>query len=334
MSIQRRQIVEAIEQGQRFLLTAHVNPDGDAIGSLVGLLHLLKALHKDCELIIPPPGVPDKFSWLNFGEPGEAYTLTDPGADFPPARALDTFLVVDCGTKERVQKELQPCLDAYHVLNIDHHPDNTHFGACNWVDAGRSSVGEMIALLAADLGIPLQGAMAEGIYLAMATDTGFFTYSNTGPETLRITADILENGFDLDRLNRRLQRQSSLNKIHLHGLAMSRATLYAQGTIGVIRVDKDLFNQTRTGPEDCEDLVNYIRAIQSVLVAVSLREENGEIKFSLRSWGEVDVKSIAAQFNGGGHINASGGKIQAPLDQAEAQLVDAIQTRIVDVQRS
>ena len=334
MSIQRRQIVEAIEQGQRFLLSAHVNPDGDAIGSLVGLVHLLTSLHKDCELVIPPPGVPEKFSWLNFGKPGVAYMLSDANACRPPSREVDAFLVVDCGTKERVQKELQPCLETYPVLNIDHHPDNTHFGACNWVDAGKSSVGEMIALLAKDLNIPLNGALAEGIYLAMATDTGFFTYSNTGPETLRITADILENGFDLDRLNRRLQRQSSLNKIHLHGLAMSRAKLYAQGKIGVIRVDRELFERTGTGLEDCEDLVNYIRAIQSVLVAVSLREENGEIKFSLRSWGEVDVKSIAAQFNGGGHINASGGKIQAPLEQAEAQLVDAIQTRIVDVQRS
>ncbi len=330
MWTQRKKIIEAIEQGQRFLVTAHVNPDGDAVGSLVALLHLLKRLQKHCEIVIPFPGVPDKFSWLDFGGEDEAYAMTDPATCCPASKAIDAFLVVDCGTRERVQQELQPCLESCRVLNIDHHPDNTLFGDLNWVDAGKSSVGEMIALLATDLDVPLTGALAEGLYLAMATDTGFFTYSNTGPETLRITAQILENGFDLDRLNRRLQRQSNLNKIHLQGLAMSRARLYSEGQIGVIRVEKELFEQTQTRPEDCEDLINHIRTIQSVLVAVSLREENGEIKFSLRSWGEVDVKSIAAQFNGGGHINASGGKIQASLEAAEEQLVSAVQTQIQD----
>jgi phosphoesterase RecJ-like protein len=331
MSTQRKAITEAIQQGQRFLVTAHVNPDGDAIGSLVGLLHLLKTLHKHCELVIPFPGVPDKFAWLDFGAEHEAYEMTDPATCCPQSKDLDAFLVVDCGSRERVQRELQPCLDACRVVNIDHHPDNTRFGDLNWVDAGKSSVGEMIALLAMDLGIPLTGALAEGLYLAIATDTGFFTYSNTGPETLRITAQIIENGFDLDRLNRRLQRQSSLNKIHLQGLALSRARLYAEGQIGVVRVEKDLFEQTQTRPEDCEDLINHIRAIQSVLVAVSLREENGEIKFSLRSWGEVDVKSIAARFNGGGHINAAGGRIQASMGEAEKQLVSVVHSRIRDI---
>lgn len=328
MSTQRQQIVEAIARGNRFLLTAHVNPDGDAVGSLTGLLHLLKALHKQCDLILPSPGIPAKFAWLNFGEKDEAREVTQAEGSCPAPEAIDAFFVLDCGNRDRVQAELQPCLDACRVVNIDHHPDNTHFGNLNWVDPDKSSVGEMIALLAGDFNIPLSGALAEGIYLAMASDTGFFSYSNTGPETLRITARILENGFDLDRLNRLLQRQSSLNKIQLHGLAMARARLYDQGKIGLIRVSQDLFAQTQTTSEDCEDLINHIRAIQSVLVAVSLREENGEIKFSLRSWGEVDVRAIAAQFQGGGHINASGGRIQATLDQAEEQLIQSIQTAI------
>ena len=330
MTSPRTRIVEEILTGNRFLLTAHINPDGDAVGSLVALMHLLKALDKNPELVMPPPGAPHKFSWLDFGSqqnsrPSETLSCQ------PCPKEVDAFFVLDCGNRDRVQKELQPCFDSCRVLNIDHHPDNTHFGDLNWVDAGRSSVGEMIALLAGDLDVPLTGALAEGVYLAMVSDTGFFSYSNTGPETLRLTARILENGFDLDRLNRRLQRQSSLNKIHLHGLAMSRASLYSRGRIGVIRADRAMFAQTQTTAEDFEDLINHIRGIESVLVAVSLREEQEGVKFSLRSWGEVDVKSIAAQWGGGGHINAAGGNIRAPLDQAEEQLVKAVKERIEEM---
>ncbi len=330
MTSPRTRIAEAIHQGNRFLLTAHVNPDGDAVGSLVAFMHLLKNLDKKPELVIPSPGAPGKFSWLDFGSQKER-SLPETFSCPHSFKEVDAFFVLDCGNRDRVQKELQPCFDSNRVLNIDHHPDNSHFGDLNWVEAGRSSVGEMIALLAGDLDIPLSGALAEGVYLAMASDTGFFSYSNTGPETLRITAQIIENGFDLDRLNRHLQRQSSLNKIHLHGLAMSRAGLYSRGRIGVIRADKAMFAQTRTTPEDFEDLINPIQGIQSVLVAVSLREEEEGVKFSLRSWGEVDVKSIAARFNGGGHINAAGGNIRAPLDQAEEQLVKAVNERIEEM---
>ncbi|MCF8106308.1 MAG: bifunctional oligoribonuclease/PAP phosphatase NrnA [Desulfohalobiaceae bacterium] len=328
MTSPRTRIAEAIHQGNSFLLTAHVNPDGDALGSLAALMHLLKNLGKKAELIMPPPGAPHKFSWLDFGSQEERLR---PEAVRCPASSVDAFFVLDCGNRDRVQKELQLSLDSCRILNIDHHPDNTRFGDLNWVDPGRSSVGEMIALLAVDLDIPLTGPLAEGVYLAMVSDTGFFSYSNTGPETLRLTARILESGFDLDSLNRRLQRQSSLNKIHLHGLAMSRASLYSGGKIGVIRADRAMFAQTRTTPEDFEDLINHIRGIKSVLVAVSLREEEDGVKFSLRSWGEVDVKSIAARFNGGGHINAAGGNIRAPLDQAEEQLVKAVKERIEEM---
>lgn len=329
MSSPRSQIAEAIIRGNRFLVTSHVNPDGDAIGSLAGFCHVLQGLKKNCVLHVPGQQIPDKYMWLDFG--GEAKEGVAGNRDVSQlmTHGFAAVFVLDCGDEDRIDEELRPHLRTRTSINIDHHPDNTHFGDINWVEPKRSSVGEMIALLAKDLGLPLTGDLGEALYLAISTDTGFFTYSNTGPETLRIAAEIIQAGFDLDRFNRLVQRQSSLNTIHLHGLAMSGASLSLQGRVGVIRVDREMLRKTGTTLEDCEGLINHVRGIKNVMVALCLREEaEQEIAFSLRSFAEVDVGSIAAGFNGGGHKNAAGGKIRTTLDQAQERMIRAIENHL------
>lgn len=311
----RNQILEAISSSHRFLIASHVSPDGDAIGSMVGLAELLRRLGKECWLY-NPSGLPDRFAWLNASLPIH---------HDPPPGPLDWIFILDCGDLERVGSALQSSLDRSRVINIDHHEGNPCFGRINWVEPDRSSVGEMVGLLARDLGVSLSESLGEALYLALVTDTGYFSYSNTSPQTLHLAADILSAGLDLDRFNAKLQRQWTLSKVHLHGAAMQQASLAAAGQVGVIRVDQNMLHQTGATLEDCEGLVNYLRQVRGVIVSLSLRQEEPRtIKFSLRSWGEVDVQAIALEFGGGGHINAAGGSLESTLSDAENRLIAAI----------
>lgn len=307
----REEIRDLITRNSSFLVLSHENPDGDAIGAMAGLGFMLKALGKSVTLC-NISGLPQRFAWLDL--PGPIQTSL-------PEQGEQWAFALDCGDERRLGEPFEHALNLGRTVNIDHHVGNPGFGSVNWVDPGRSSVGEMVGLLTQDLGVSLNGAIGEALYLAMVTDTGSFSYSNTRPETLYLAARIIEQGLDLDSFNARMLRQWSLDKVHLHGLAMEGAAVHDRGRIGVIKVSAALLDRTGTKPEDCEGLVNYVRKVHGVVIAVSLRQDNDCIKFSLRSWGEIDVRSIAASFDGGGHRNAAGGSIRASLDEAERLLV-------------
>jgi phosphoesterase RecJ-like protein len=316
----RATISNLLREGRSFLVTAHVNPDGDAVGSMSAMGWIVRSLGKEC-VLYNPSGIPEKFDWLDL--PCPVLERADP-------EAHDWTVVLDCGAGDRLGEDLERRLIPERTINIDHHLGNPHFGRINWVEQDRSSVGEMMALLAQDLRVGLGGALGEAVYLAVYTDTGGFCYSNTRPETLRVAAALLEHGLDLDRFNARLHSQWSLNRLHLHGLAIQGARLYAGGRIGVISASRRAMQATETDSEDCEGLVNYVRQIRGVVVAASLREEAEpqRIKFSLRSWGDVNVRAIAAELGGGGHHNAAGGTLDMDLDGAERTLVAHIRAQV------
>lgn len=316
----RKQIAKAIEDYNHFLLTSHVSPDGDAIGSMVGLGHLLTRMGKEFTFY-NQSGLPERFGWINI--PAKIHTNI-------PQQEYEWAIILDCGDGYRLGENLESILSPEKAINIDHHFGNPEFGKYNWIEPNRSSVGEMIALLAKDLGLQLNGDLGESLYLAMVTDTGSFTYSNTGPETLHLAAEILRDGLDLDHFNSHLLQQWSLNKVHLHGLAMQNSALYNQGRVGVIKITTELMEKTNTNPEDCEGAVNYMRSIKGVQVAVSLREEaKDNIKMSLRSWGEVDVNAIAQSLGGGGHRNAAGGTLNFPMHEAEKLVLEKIEKHLI-----
>jgi phosphoesterase RecJ-like protein len=235
-------------------------------------------------------------------------------------------LVLDCGDQGRTHSNGDFPFDPLQVLNIDHHLGNPGFGTLNWVDPKRSSVGEMVALLAKDCGLSLDGPLGQAIYLAMATDTGWFGFSNTGPQTLRLAADIVESGLDPSRIQAKLEKQLTLPRLHLQGLALQQARTRLQGRLAIVSVTKEMFAATETAAEDCEGLVMAMRNIKGVWAGISLREDQtGLIKLSLRSWGDKDVQTIAAAFGGGGHRNAAGASLSGPLAEVEQRLVDYIQ---------
>ena len=315
MTTELKRIAEILREENDFLVLSHANPDGDAIGSTLAMGWILDRLGKRY-ILLNESGMPERFSWLSAPKP-----LVDRVLRPRFARAL----VLDCGASDRAGDSLAPIMESGRVINIDHHLGNPMFGVENWVDPSMSSVGEMVGMLARELGLELSDGLGQAVYLALISDTGSFSFSNTSPAVLEMAAEILRHGLDVGGFNARLQQQSSLGRLKLRSRVLDTARLDHDGRMASIVIDLAMFRETGTGSEDCEGLINAVRNIRGVDVAASLREEGTDrIKFSLRSWGTTDVRAVAAGFGGGGHRNAAGGAIKDTLDGAREQLVMAV----------
>lgn len=309
-----KQIAEQLRDADNFLVLAHVSPDGDALGSMLAMAELLDALGKKV-VLFNESGVPSRFEWLA----PKREILTQLPEDEP-----DNLIVLDCGSAERAGELIAPWLKTKKVFNIDHHLGNPMFGTVNWVEQRASSVGEMVGMLARKLGVPLVGLLGEYIYLALISDTGDFCFNNTRPETLEMAAEILRLGLLPGPFHEQKQSTGTLNQLQMRGTVLQRARLHADGQISLICFTRELFEQTGTGPEDTEGLVNTVLYVNGVLVAISLREEEQGIKFSLRSKSSINVQAVAFRFGGGGHRNAAGGTLLMDMEQAKATMIQAV----------
>jgi phosphoesterase RecJ-like protein len=314
-----RRISEIIRDHGEFLVASHYSPDGDAIGSICALGHVLTSLGKKVRLY-NPSGLPSRYAFIDTPAPVER--------ELPEILPEWTF-VLDCGSGERMGEALSARAKETNFVNIDHHLGNDEFGAVNWVDASQPAVGNMVALLADALGVPLTGPLAECVYLAVATDTGFFTYGNTTPETLELAANMLRDGLDIALMNERITKQWSENRMKLWTEAMGVMELFLDKQVCATVITKEMFARTGTSNADTENLINFLRKLKTVRVAAILREEGPDFyKFSLRSFGDDNVQQVAAAFGGGGHKNAAGGSINAPLAEAKAQLIRAVADKL------
>ncbi len=306
------ELVRTLKHGDNFLVTSHVKPDGDSIGSMSAAGHILKSLGKSFALY-NESGLPRKYTWLDL--PAEIHTR-------PPSNDFEWIMVLDSASPERPGEYIADRLKKTPTINIDHHPDNPDFGLINWVDPAFSSVGEMMSLVAKQLDLELSGPLAHSIYLAVVSDTGFFSFGNTTPGVLELTAGMVRQGLDPGKINPLITNQWSVGMIRLHGLALQRSEFIDNGRIGIICITREMLKNTNTGPEDCEGLVNMLLKVSGVKVACTLREdEEGRVKISLRSAGEEDVSRIASSLGGGGHKNASGGIIDAPMQEAREMVI-------------
>lgn len=317
-----QQIAALLRENNDFLVASHVNPDGDALGALAALGFILRDMGKRYRLF-NASGPPAQFDWLRL--PDQLYRDESVFYNFDPSYVI--FL--DCGSAHRVGELLQSHPETARVINIDHHPDNPGYGELNWIDPAKASVGEMIALLARELDQPLSGPMGEALYLAMVEDTGSFSFANTSPLTLELAAEILRQGLDVGEFTNKHENQWSLNRLELWTAVLGRARFYCDSRVGVLNIDASTLERVGATKEDCDGLVNIIRRVKDVRVAVSLREKDANsIKFSLRAKGDVDVSDIASDFGGGGHKNASGGTIEGDMQKAERLMLRAIQRRL------
>lgn len=310
-------IRKVLETGDNFLVASHEHPDGDALGSTVALGFLLQHLGRNFRLY-NATGVPEHFSWLPLPAP-VLTSLAD--LDFTP----EWVIVCDCGDPFRMGKELLKAVEPKTIINIDHHVHNPMFGALNWVDTHMAAVGEMVAMLARSMNIPLKGGVGEAVYLAIVSDTGNFCYGNTRPEVLELAAEILRLGLDVGAFNAKYLHQWPFRRLKLWSEVLGKVRLHLGDRVGVLRVPRVTLQRHGAGNEDCDGLVEFVRKVKTVRVAMALREDKeGLVKFSLRSQGKDDVQQVALHFDGGGHRNAAGGSIAGGLDHAESQLLEAI----------
>ena len=306
------QVAAELRARERFLLTAHEGPDGDALGSLLGLHHLLTQLGKDSVMFMAAKEfpLPIEYRFLPLEE-----VFHEPPADMSDR----TVVFLDCGNIDRMPVDFL-AEDGNLVINIDHHHDNTLFGDVNLVDVAASSTAEIVYELAAALGAEITPEIASALYVGMVTDTGKFMYENTKARTHRIVAELIDAGVGVDETYRRLYEHVPIEKLRLVSRALDGIQFHCDGLLVLSYVTAADYEATGAGEEMTEGLIDFLRSVEGGKVAALVRDlgDRGRSarKVSLRSSdGEVDVSAIARKHGGGGHKRAAGFSTDLELEQ-------------------
>ena len=317
----REQVLAEIRRGERFAVVTHENLDGDALGSLVAMQAVLRALGKDSVVVIAPEEFPLPPEYRFFALDGLR-------TEAPEDLERRTAIFLDCGNLDR--NPLAALRDAEPLLNIDHHHDNTRFGSVNHVVEDASCTAEIVWDLMAGLGVALTPQIAEALYVGLVTDTGRFCYSSTTPRSHLMAAQLIGAGVDVAGLYRRIYEDVPFAKLGLLGRALLGAQRFDDGTLTVAVLSREDFTASGADDSYAEGIVDHLRAVRGTKVAALIREvcsgcRSGERKVSLRaSDDEIDVSAIARTFGGGGHRRAAG--FSSELSTAE--LIDAIRALV------
>jgi phosphoesterase RecJ-like protein len=319
-----QQIVNAIRERQRFVVTSHARPDGDAIGSAMAMAYALGDLGKEARIVSRDP-VPPQFETC----PGvDRIIVTDHVAD--PG---DAVIVMECGELTRPGIA---GLDRGFVINIDHHPGNAMYGALNWFDVSAAACGEMVFELIHALGVPLTREIATHVYVAVLTDTGSFHYSNITPRTFEIARLCTEAGVDPAAIARDVYDSNRIGRLKLFRAVLNGMQLDSTERVATMAVTRQMAADCGATYEDTEGLVNFPLSAREVLAVVFFKENAAEDwRVSLRSKGSIDVNAVAKEFGGGGHKNASGCSVRGTYEQWKpvfeqkvTAAIEALSTRV------
>ena len=300
----REQVVEELRLGDKFLLTTHENPDGDALGSLVAMHEILNIMGKDNVMFMSAEEFPLPYEYRDL-------PLQDVSHELPPDAEMRTIVFLDCGNIDRMPVTFLR-RDSAHIVNIDHHHDNTHFGTANLVVGDASCTAEIVYDLTKDLGIELTPSIAEALYVALVTDTGKFQYENTTAAAHRMAAELIDLGVDVHAIFRRLYENVPVPKLELLARVLGRVERYDEGALTVSYIERADYEATGADENFSEGIVDHIRALEGTVVAALVREQlkegrEGIRKVSLRAATDlVDVSVIAREEGGGGHRQAAG----------------------------
>jgi bifunctional oligoribonuclease and PAP phosphatase NrnA len=317
----REEVLERLREDTRFVLATHENPDGDALGSLVGMHGALTEIGKHCEVFIAPEDLPLPIEYRIFSFED---LIQAPPSDI----AQRTVVFLDCGNIDR--NSARVLRDGAHLINIDHHHDNTRFGTLNYVVPAASCTAEIVWDLTRDLGVALTPAVAQALYVGLITDTGRFMYENTGARAHIMAAELIESGVDVPGVYRRLYEEMPPQKIALLALALANVERFDEGELTLAALSAEDF--ARAGAEDAysEGIIDHLRAVQGTKVAALVREltageRAGQRKVSLRATDDdVDVSAIARAQGGGGHRRAAGFTTALALGELVAFLRSAV----------
>jgi bifunctional oligoribonuclease and PAP phosphatase NrnA len=310
-------VAAEIRDRDRFLLTAHEGPDGDALGSLLGLHHLLTQIGKDSVMFMAAKEfpLPIEYRFLALEE-----VFHEPPADM----ADRTVVFLDCGNIDRMPVDFLS-EDGNLVINIDHHHDNTQFGDLNLVDVEASCTAEIVYQLAVLLGAKITPEIASALYVGLVTDTGKFMYENTNARTHRIAAELVESGVGVDETYRRLYEHVPIEKLRLVSRALDGIQRHCGDKLVLSYITADDYAASGAGEEMTEGIIDHLRSVEGARVAALIRDfgDRGRAarKVSLRSSdGDVDVSAIAREHGGGGHKRAAG----FSTDLEIAELIDVL----------
>jgi bifunctional oligoribonuclease and PAP phosphatase NrnA len=305
-------IAEAIRKHDRFLVTTHENPDGDALGSLLAMTLALRELGKDAAMyLFGEVPIPDEYEFMKF-----AGLLRGPNPDVGDR----VVVAVDAANERRLGPQEDLLAKAPFVIDIDHHHDNTRFGDVNLIVGTASSTGEILRDLFRELGVELTPEIAEALYIAVVTDTGRFQYANTTAKALHLAADLVEAGADVHRVFQGVYENVAFAKLKLVARALENAKVFDGGRVIVSHLERSDFDHAGAEEPYSEGIIDYLRAVEGAEIAALIREpptQNGPTRrVSLRTTTEgIDVSEIARKSGGGGHKQAAGFSSEASVDE-------------------
>ena len=327
MAIDWSRLRDIVEPHDRFLITSHVRPDGDALGSELGMAELLIQKGKYCR-IVNASSLPARYKFLDLAgrvrQLGVDVDESDP-ADFDVVMILDTSAWSQLGG----MADLVRTTMAKKVV-IDHHIGHDEMGAELFKDSTAAACGLLIAEATVHLGGLLTREIAEPLFVALATDTGWFRFSSTDGRTLRVAAQLVETGLEVNRLYRLLFEESSVARLKLTGRMLESLRVTCDGRVAYSSIRQGDLRATGASYQDSEDMVNYTLSIAGVEVGLLFVElQSGGLKVSFRSRGEFDCTKVAAQFGGGGHRQAAGATFEADPAEAEARVLKAVASALL-----
>lgn len=303
------ELVDVIRRGQRFIVASHQRPDGDAIGSAMAMALALRAIGKHATVVTD--AIPAVFLQPFPGVDGVQVT---------PAvtESFDAALIMECSELSRTGVA---GLDRSPVMNIDHHPGNTLYGAINWLDESAAACGEMAFTLIEAIGAPLTGDVATHVYLAILTDTGSFHFSHLSPRTYEIARRCVEAGADPQWIARTHYDSNSLSRVRIFGAVMNGMVIVDEGRVALLSITRQTMADLGGTNDDLEGLINFPLTVKDI-EAVAFFKEAGDRdwRVSMRSKGNIDIGAIARANGGGGHTNAAGCSAQGDLDTVQKQL--------------
>ena len=314
-------VVAALRDGERFLLTTHEGPDGDALGSLLGLHHVLGQLGKDSVMFLTANQFPLPVEY-RFMPLEEVFHE-------PPADLVDRTLVfLDCGNIDRMPVDFLRRDDG-DIINVDHHHDNTRFGTVNLVDTDASCTAEIVYSIAQLVGTEITPEIASALYVGLITDTGRFMYENTGVASHRMAAELIEAGVDVHDTYRRLYERVPIEKLRLISRALDNIEQFEDGMLAVTYISNEDYAAAGADEMLTEGIIDYVRSLEGTELAAVIRDRldgaRSARKVSLRSTsGAIDVSEIARRHGGGGHARAAGFSTDLPY----GELVESLRAEL------
>lgn len=316
------EIGEVLRGNERFVVMSHVRPDGDAIGSQLALGHALEEMGKTV-YYVNEDGLPENLQFLPHSD-----RVMQPTGE---VLDVDVAIALDCATKPRLgDNALKSASKARVWVNIDHHISNPGYGDLNHIDSSSPATGQILYDLIVDQDLPLSDVTRDAIYVAVSTDTGSFQYSGTTVATYEMAADLVRRGLNVGEINAATYDSHPYRRVELTRRLLNTLAVEEDGKMADWQLEYSVKDELGLKPEDSEGLIDMIRAIDGVVVAVFFEElKDGTIRVSMRSKSlDVNVCDVAKEFGGGGHALAAGIRMEGPMDAAREKVLKALRGRI------